>query len=146
MPTKKINIHDCYIIKLGRNEVEAEVIEELEKGWNVRLTASDKTIKVASANRFLRKVKPKVEEPKKKGGAVKGKMSGLDSAAFILRREGRPMRVKEIAEMAIHEGLWEPAGLTPWASIASAIIREIDAKGLDSRFYKADTGLYGATE
>ena len=144
MKTKNIILGDTYIIKLGRNEVEAEVIEELEKGWNVRLTASDKIIKVASVDRFLRKVKTKVEEPKKKGGAVKGQMSGLDAAAFILQREGRPMRVKEIAELAIHDKLWASEGLTPWASIASAMIREINAKGADSRFSKVDKGLFEA--
>ena len=145
MTSKKIAIGNLYIIKLGRNEVEAEVIEELEKGWNVQLTASDKIIKVANADRFLRKVKTNVEQPKK-GGAAKGKMGGLDAAAFILQREGRPMRVKEIAEIAFNENLWASSGKTPWASISSAILREIASKGENSRFYKADTGLYAACE
>lgn len=119
------------------------------------MTASDKIIKIANVDRFLRKVKsttpvgklvkvkPAKDEPKKKGG-VKGQMSGLDSAAFILRREGRPMRVKEIAETAIREKLWKPEGAAPWASISSAIQREIFSKGEDSRFEKVDKGLFVA--
>lgn len=145
MSSKQITIGDIYMIKLGRNEVEAEVTEQLENGWNVRLTASDKIIKVASVDRFLRKVKTKPEQPtKKKGGAVKGLMSGLEAAAFILKQTGRPMRVKEIAEIAIREQLWGSEGATPWASIASSIIRDIAAKGEDSRFEKIDKGLFVA--
>ncbi|GHV09203.1 hypothetical protein AGMMS50229_18930 [Campylobacterota bacterium] len=57
MKAKSIQIGNTYHITLGRNEVLGEVIEAADKGWNVRLTASGKVIKVNNSDRFLRKAR-----------------------------------------------------------------------------------------
>ena len=57
MKAKSIQIGNTYHITLGRNEVLGEVIAETETGWEVRLTASDKIIKVNNSERFLRKAR-----------------------------------------------------------------------------------------
>jgi hypothetical protein len=67
MKAKSIALGNTYHITLGRNEVLGEVIAETENGWEVRLTASDKIIKVNNAERFIKKARmiattQKVEE------------------------------------------------------------------------------------
>jgi len=57
MKAKSIILGNTYHMTLGRNEVLGEVIAETETGWQVRLTASDKVIKVNNADRFLRKAR-----------------------------------------------------------------------------------------
>ena len=42
------------------------------------------------------------------------------------------------------KGYWtSPGGATPWATLYSALTREISQKGDSSRFVKADKGLFG---
>jgi len=84
-----------------------------------------------------------------KGGAgapkaTKVRAGGLTAALRVLTEEGKPMRVKDIAEDAIAKGYWSPGGKTPWATLASAIGREIKTKGAESRFRKAGRGEFAA--
>lgn len=71
-------------------------------------------------------------------------ISGLDAAATILRDASEPLDVKTIVARMLERGLWTTAGKTPAATIYSAIIREIKAKGSSSRFLKADRGRFAA--
>jgi hypothetical protein len=54
------------------------------------------------------------------------------------------MSAKQIVEAAIGKGLWQSKGATPHATIYSAMIREIAAKGEDARFKKVDRGRFAA--
>ena len=77
------------------------------------------------------------KEPKEK------RMSGLDAAAKVLEESGQPMTAKEMVEAAEAKGYWKsPGGKTPHATVYSAIIREIKAKGAEARFSKADRGKF----
>jgi hypothetical protein len=87
----------------------------------------------------------KVAKPKssKATKAPKEKrMSGLDAAAKVLEETGGAMNVKEITELAITKGYWKPAGRTPSATLASALMREIVQKGGESRFRKSERGKF----
>jgi len=70
-------------------------------------------------------------------------LSGLDAAAQVLGRAKEPLDAKTIAERAIAAG-WKTNGLTPHATLYAAMIREIAAKGKESRFAKADKGRFTA--
>jgi hypothetical protein len=93
-----------------------------------------KKSKVARANASKAKKEPK---PKK--------LSGLDAAAMILAAEKRPMNMKEVFAETQSRKLWTTKGATPEATLYAAVIREIAAKGKDSRFKKHDRGLFTAT-
>ena len=71
-------------------------------------------------------------------------MSGLDAAAKVLKDAGEPMSAKQIVEAAMGKGLWKTNGATPHATIYSAMIREIAAKGDDARFKKIGRGQFAA--
>jgi hypothetical protein len=68
--------------------------------------------------------------------------SGLDAAAQVLAAAGKPMTTQEMVKAMFDQGLWTSNGKTPAATIYSAIIREIAAKGTDARFRKTDRGLF----
>jgi hypothetical protein len=76
-----------------------------------------------------------------KPGRLK-RLSGLDAAVKVLEDTGVAMNVKEIVEVAFAKGYWKPAGRTPSATLAAALIREIAKKGSQSRFRKTERGKF----
>jgi len=95
------------------------------------------------------------EKPAKgKGGAAKKekapkqekakKISGLDAAADVLKKAGKPMGFKEITEAVLAAG-WRTNGKTPAATLYAAAIREIAAKGKQARFRKTERGMFEHT-
>jgi hypothetical protein len=71
------------------------------------------------------------------------RMSGLDAAAKVLQEQGTPMNAKEMIVAAEAKGYWKsPGGKTPHATLYSAIIREINTKGAESRFRKTERGRF----
>jgi len=74
-----------------------------------------------------------------------GKLSCLDAAAKVLGESKEPMTTKEMIEKMAAKKYWtSPGGKTPAATLYSAILREINTKGKDARFKKADRGLFAA--
>lgn len=72
-------------------------------------------------------------------------VSGLDLAAEVLTKAGTPLNAKTIAERVIEAG-WQTSGLTPAATLYSAIQREIAKKGSASRFKKVDRGQFAIND
>jgi hypothetical protein len=73
------------------------------------------------------------------------KLSAINAAAQVLAASKQPMNCKELVEAMTQQGLWtSPGGKTPHATLYSAIIREINVKGKDSRFVKAERGKFAA--
>jgi len=171
MKANSIITGNIYHITLGRNEVQGEVVEATDKGWNVRLLASDKIIKVNNADRFVRKARTiattgdvpveeqeavveaeaiveteatpkKIKTPKQ----TKEGLSALDAAHKVLVETGTALNAKQITDLVIEKKYCPNLqGKTPHATISSGIQREI-AKGNGSRFYKDGKGLFGAVE
>ena len=118
-----------------------------------KTTKSDKTSKVtkaeaappvektdaAAATPAASKTKAKnAKEPKAK------KTSALDAAARMLEEAGQPMTCPEMIEAMAAKNYWtSPGGATPGATLYSAILREITAKGKESRFVKTERGKFG---
>jgi hypothetical protein len=71
-------------------------------------------------------------------------MSGLDAAYKVLSEAGQPMNARQICDMAVVKGYWEPQGATPDATISSAILAEMKKKGDESRFERVGKGLFAA--
>lgn len=86
---------------------------------------------------------PKAKKAKKTNADKPKRVSGLDAAAKVLEESGQPMTTKEMVEAAEAKGYWKsPGGKTPHATVYSAIIREIAAKGSESRFSKTERGKF----
>ncbi len=72
-------------------------------------------------------------------------MNMADAAEQVLRRSGRDLSSKEIADQAIADGLIAPRSDKPWAYIAAAIRKDNRRKrdqGEATRFTSAGTGRY----
>lgn len=79
-------------------------------------------------------------------GRSNGQMGGKVAAYQVLLDEGRPMRAKELCELAHQRGYCELTGATPEATIAAAIATDIKVNGENSRFKRVDAGLFAANE
>ncbi len=86
----------------------------------------------------------KEKASKPKPPAKPKKLSGLDAAAKVLADMGVPMNAKQIMAEIFTRKLWETSGATPESTIYAAMIREIAAKGKESRFVKTERGLFTA--
>jgi hypothetical protein len=83
------------------------------------------------------KADPHAEAPRR--------VSALDAAAQVLAKTGAEMSAREMVAAMTEQGLWSsPGGKTPDATLYSAIIREIGAKGSDSRFRKTARGRFAS--
>ena len=71
------------------------------------------------------------------------KLSAIDAAAKVLGENGQPMNCKEMIEAMAAKKYWtSPGGKTPAATLYSAILREINAKGKEARFKKTERGHF----
>ena len=91
--------------------------------------------------------KPAAKKPakaaSKNGDAKPKKLSALDAAAKVLAESKEPLNTREMIEAMAKKGLWtSPGGATPWATLYSALSREIGAKGKDARFKMVDRGQF----
>ena len=70
------------------------------------------------------------------------KLSQIDAALKVLAEQGTAMTCKQLVEAMSAKGYWtSPGGATPHATLYSAILREIQKKGPDARFAKAEKGF-----
>lgn len=140
-------------IAVGKNKVEVTVISHDEKkGYKVRYKKSGNETFVKDAGRLRlldgkEKAEPKAKpSPAKENNGTKSarKPGCLDAAAHVLAQDPKKtMNAKEIFEAVKAAGLWDSDAATPWATISSAIGREIDKKGDLSRFRKDSSGQFG---
>ena len=88
--------------------------------------------------------KPKADaKPKAKVAKKSKRTSALDAAAKVLAEAGEPLNTKQMIEAMAEKGYWtSPGGKTPHATLYSAILREINAKGSESRFVKSERGKF----
>ena len=141
MNASEITIGKKYQVKVGRNEIEVTVIEQTERGWNVKAPSGNK-FPVNNAERFIKCFEvqevPVLQTEKK--------MSMLDVAVEVLRGASLPMSAKEMIAAMEEKGLWKSqTGKTPSNTLSAAIGREILTKE-NSRFKKADKGKFALAE
>ena len=97
------------------------------------MSAKKTTKSKATKKATTKKAKP----PKDK------KLSAIDAAAQVLASAKAPMNAKEMIDAMAAKALWtSPGGKTPHATLYSAIIREIELKGKESRFVKKERGKF----
>ena len=127
----------------------------MSKTKTTKKPAAPKATKTAKAPKAAPAGKAKApaeKAPAKKPAAKKAdreakpkKLSAIDAAAQVLAGAKQPMNCKALIEAMAAQGLWtSPGGKTPAATLYSAILREINVKGKDARFVKADRGQFQA--
>ena len=106
-------------------------------------TAKAKTLKATKAAKPAPAKKAKAKPAATNGEAKTKKLSAIDAAAQLLGATKKAMSCKELIEAMSAKGLWtSPGGQTPAATLYSALLREINAKGKDARFKKTERGKF----
>lgn len=95
--------------------------------------ATTKKKKVASRRTASSKVKAKDRSKR---------LSALDAAARVLSEIGQPLQCKDMVELMLEHNYWSTEGMTPEATLYSAILREIQKKGKDARFKRVSRGMF----
>lgn len=143
-----IAVGSAAIVKVGRNEIEVDVIGTENGRWLVRSRANGREFTTMKFERVIavpaaeapseiatpEPAAPAVEAPNEPAmpepaaPAPAKKLSLLDAAAKVLETEA-PLNAKELVAKAVAAGLWIPtAAKTPEQSLYSAIFREITGK------------------
>lgn len=99
--------------------------------------------KTKRSSKTARKGKTTTPRTKKaKAPAAEKKMSALDAAAKVLEDAGEAMGCKVLITKMEEKNLWKsPGGKTPWATLYSAMMREINTSETP-RFVKVDRGQF----
>jgi hypothetical protein len=88
----------------------------------------------------------RAKKAKAKADGQAKKLSAINAAAQVLAESKRPMTSRELIETMAAKKLWtSPGGQTPHATLYAAILREINTKGKDARFKKAERGKFAVT-
>ena len=103
--------------------------------------------KTSTKKAATKTAKPAVKKPgntaSKNGDAKPKKLSALDAAAKVLSESKEPLNTREMIEAMAAKKLWtSPGCATPHATLYSAILREVAAKGKDARFKKTERGHF----
>ena len=108
-------------------------------------SAAAKATKKAATKKAAPKKAPAKQAKAKPAPAGDKKLSAIDAAAKVLAESQQSMNCKEMIEALAAKKLWtSPGGKTPHATLYSAILREINAKGKDARFKKTERGKFAA--
>jgi HB1, ASXL, restriction endonuclease HTH domain len=100
-----------------------------------------RTAKAAAPGRRGRRRTPQAPAGRVDGAARRP--SALDAAARVLAEAGRALTCPEMIAAMAARGYWaSPGGLTPAATLYSALLREITSKGAQARFRKAGRGQF----
>ncbi|RMF97977.1 MAG: hypothetical protein D6734_01005 [Candidatus Schekmanbacteria bacterium] len=73
-------------------------------------------------------------------------MTFKEAALEILRKEKRPMKPKEIVELALQRGILHTRGETPWYTLSSHLYTDTKKNGSKSPFVQLGKNLWGLRE
>ena len=171
MKKNEVQVGGVYSAKVSDKVVEVRIdAENRHGGWDATNLATNKKVRIKSAQRLRAVVGDEASEPAtpaepkatapeapeaspkakktRKAKQAEGngkKVSCLDAAARVLAEAGEPLNAKQMIEAITTKGYWtSPAGKTPHATLYSAIIREIAVKGNEARFQKTERGKFAA--
>jgi len=144
-PSSKSRKHNPEATERLRKAASKEIGERLAKAEAADASPTAATPPATDGGKEPKKDKaPKMPKLAKSadGGSTAKQLGGLDAAAIVLKKAGVPMTCKEVWAKIDEQKMWFTEGKTPEATIYSAILREIKAKGKDARFRKAARGKF----
>ena len=151
----EFKVGDRAVAKVGRNEINVEILAVEEKSYlvrntagkefhAVRLTALPDAKDVGNTDTIVAEPEEITEDdtpnpaPECASQKPEKKRSLLDAAMEVLRLAKMPMNTREIIEAAIELKLWQPTGAkTPEQTLYGAIVRENKTKE-QPRIVKSD--------
>lgn len=101
---------------------------------------------MTASERAMSESAGKATGTKKPAAKPAKRLSLINAAAQVLYEATEPMNARGMVEAVVSAGLWSTDAPTPHATLYSAILREIQTKGAEARFEKADRGRFVLTE
>ncbi len=135
-----------------REKVETEEMKEEKKeakaGSRRKGSGTSRKKKASSASSAAKSGCKRRSSAKSsgKGRKARNKIPMVEAAYMILSEERSPLHYKEITRRALDRGLISSRGSTPEQTLRTAISREINKRGEQSRFEKLEGGYYALTE
>ena len=137
----EIKVGDTVTVKVGRNEVRAEILKPMAGGnaFMVKSLSSGKEF-IVPGNRLnvsTVSIEPVAQTPVEPEDAPNPapenaptkKMSLMDAAVAVLKESGEPMNTREMVKAATEKGYWTPTACkTPEQTLYGSIFREIKTK------------------
>ena len=172
MKKTDVQIGATYLVKVASNLVPVKIDREHDNGgWVGTSVKTGKTIRIKTAQRLRKPLddaahgakiaakatkdaKPAAERDTGERDATGGdtgnepkRLSILDAAVKVLEERDPadgPLICTQMVERMTAKGYWSPArgGRTPANTLYSAVLREINTKGEDSRFDKIERGKF----
>ena len=140
----EFNVGDRAVAKVGRNEINVEILAVEEKSYLVRNNAGKEfhAVRLAALPKDVITDGTPAAEPEEiteddipnpapecAMQKPEKKRSLLDAAVEVLRLAKMPMNTREIVDAAIELKLWQPTGAkTPEQTLYGAIVRENKTK------------------
>jgi hypothetical protein len=165
MKASEVKVGGVYTAKVSEKVVPVRIVREHQSGgWVGKNEVTGKEVRIRSARRLrypvvpigpagaplpVRSVQTGTDAQVKR--LARGIERALDAAEAtqahqgekkVLAEAGEPLSCKQIVERAFEKGYWQSEGKTPHATVYSAILREIQAKGDEARFRKAARGRF----
>jgi hypothetical protein len=130
-----------------KDEVRKVLFFILTSGQHVVVAPEelDKLRRIMASKKKPQTKKTTAKEPKAPAASEQPeKLSALDAAARVLGESRQAMNCKELIETMAAKGYWtSPGGKSPAATLAAALLREIQTKKEASRFRKTEPGKFG---
>ncbi len=165
MAKNQVTVGGKYYAMVTKKRVEVQIeSEHADGGWNAINLSTGKKVHIQNAERLLGEVKatkvkakavveasvepatavPKrVDKSKSQDAATEKPLSCIAAALKILGECNEPLNTQQMIATMAEKGYWtSPGGKTPHATLYSAILREIITRGDESRFVKAERGLF----
>jgi hypothetical protein len=110
------------------------------------LTSAEQAAGQADAHGAVAKL-PQRRQPKAAADSTRTRLSAVDAAAKVLGETGQAQSCPELIALMAAKGYWtSPGGKTPQATLCSALLRDIAAKGPNSRFVKSQRGKFARSD
>jgi hypothetical protein len=168
MRLENVKVGETYLLKVGRNAMDVTVKGVDAKGKISVATAAGKVVTVSDAGRLAvhhtnvpvargARGKGKASKATKAASGRNGREKGaprgekgakarkpglVDAAIQVMKAASKPMNCQEVVKAILEKKVWSSEGKTPHATLYSSILREIQKKGAEARFVKAERGKF----
>ena len=145
----EIRLGQWWMVRLSKCDVCVRLESyHPDGGWIARVMLHGRKVRIKSAAQLLRrcnKAEIVATNPScrlQKEPTLRKPLSLLDATAVVLLESKIALSAREIITLVVERQLWKSTGATPWATLNSALHRDLQVNGMASRFEKTGRGLF----
>jgi hypothetical protein len=132
---------ETFVQRLSKKELVEHLEVEQREAEALAAAANEVTTETAP-EKPARKTRTRAKPTGDGAENTEKKLSGLDAAVKVLGEAAEPLSCQAMVDAMLAKGYWQTGGKTPAATLYSAILRELQTKGAESRFVKTERGRF----